>query len=67
MVEQKSAAAAMEESQILDKLWESYQLSHEAARSQRVELESAPKAQRSIWELKRSISALGSINPDAVE
>ncbi len=66
-LEQKSAASAMEESQILDKLWESYQLSHEAARSQRVELESAPKAQRRIGELKRSISALGSINPDAVE
>ena len=42
VLEQKSAAAAMEESQILDKLWESYELSHEAARSQRVELESAP-------------------------
>ncbi len=67
VLEQKSAAASMEESQLLDKLWESYQLSHEAARSQRVELESVPKAQRRIGELKRSISALGSINPDAVE
>ena len=67
VLEQKSAAAAMEESQILDKLWEGYQLSHEAARAQRVELDSVPKAQRRIGELKRSISALGSINPDAVE
>jgi len=66
-LEQKSAASAMEESQLLDKLWESYQLSHEAARAQRVELESVPKAQRRIGEPKRSISALGSINPDAVE
>ncbi len=66
-LEQKSAASAMEESQILDKLWEGYQLSHEAARAQRVELESVPKAQRRIGELKKSISALGSINPDAVE
>mgnify|MGYP002509426230 FL=1 len=66
-LEQKSVSAAMEESQLLDKLWESYQLSHEAARSQRVELESVPKAQRRIGELKRSISALGGINPDAVE
>ena len=55
----------MEEGQILDKLWENYQLSHEAARSQRVELESAAKATRRIGELKRGISALGSINPDA--
>ncbi len=67
VLEQKSAAAAMEESQLLDKLWESYQLSHEAARALRVELESVPKAQRRIGELKKSISALGSINPDAVE
>jgi len=66
-LENKAAAAALEESQILDKLWESYELSHEAARSQRVELESVPKAQRRIGELKRAISALGSINPDAVE
>ncbi len=67
VLEQKSVAAVMEESQLLDKLWESYQLSHEAARAQRVELESAAKAQRRIGELKRSISALGGINPDAVE
>ena len=66
-LEQRAAAAAMEENQLLDKLWENYQLSHEAARSQRVELESTAKAQRRIGELKRSISALGSINPDAVE
>ena len=67
VLEQKSMAAAMEESQILDKLWESYELSHEAAKAQRVELESVPKAQRRIGELRRSISALGNINPDAVE
>ena len=66
-LEQKVSAAAWEENQILDKLWETYQLSHEAARAQRVELESAAKAQRRVGELKRSISALGNINPDAVE
>lgn len=66
-LEQKFNAAAMEESQILDKLWETYELSHEAAKAQRVELESVPKAQRRIGELRRAISALGSINPDAVE
>ena len=66
-LENKVSAAAVEECQILDKLWESYELSHEAARAQRVELESVQKAQRRIGELKKSISALGSINPDAVE
>ena len=67
VLEQKTMSAAMEESQILDKMWESYELSHEAAKAQRVELESVPKAQRRIGELKRAISALGNINPDAVE
>ena len=66
-LEHKFNTASMEESQILDKLWESYELSHEAAKAQRVELESLPKAQRRIGELRRAISALGSINPDAVE
>ena len=63
----QKSIAALEEKQLLDKLWDTYELSHEAAREQRVELESTQKAQRRVGELKRSISALGSINPDAVE
>ncbi len=66
-LDNKRMAAAMEEKQLLDRLWETYELSHEAAKAQRVELESQARAQRRIGELKRSISALGSINPDAVE
>ena len=66
-LEQKRSAAEMEEKQILDKLWENYELSHEAARAQRVELESVQKAQRRIGELKKSISALGNINIGAIE
>ena len=67
LLEQKKISSTMEEKQLLDKLWESYELSHEAARAQRVELESVPRATRRISELRREISALGSINPDAVE
>ena len=66
-LEQKRAAAEMEEKQILDKLWDTYELSHEAARQQRVEIESAPKAVRRIGELKKDISALGTINIGAIE
>ena len=61
------AAAALEEKTLLDKLWETYELSHEAARAQRVELESVPKAQRRVGELKKAISGLGNINLDAIE
>ena len=67
LLEQKKAAAALEEKNLLDKLWDTYELSHEAARAQRVELESVPKAQRRVGELKKSISALGNINLDAID
>ena len=67
ILEQKKSAAALEEKNLLDKLWETYELSHEAARAQRVELESVPKAQRRVGELKRAISALGNINLDAID
>ncbi len=67
VLEQKKATAALEEKQILDKLWDTYELSHSAALEQRVELESVPKAQRRIGELKKSISALGNVNVGAIE
>ncbi len=66
-LEQKKAAAVMEEKQLLDKLWETYELTHEAAQAQRQELESTQKAARRVAELKRAISALGNINIDAIE
>ena len=66
-LEQKLNTGDMEEKQILDKLWESYELSHSAAMEQRIELESAAKANRRISELKREISGLGSVNVGAIE
>ncbi len=67
VLEQRKVTAELEEKNLLDKLWENYELSHEAAKAQRVELESVQKAQRRIMELKRSIAALGNINLDAIE
>ena len=66
-LEQKIATNAMEEKQILDRLWEHYELSHSDAQAQRIELESVPKASRRIGELKRDISALGTPNIGAIE
>ena len=66
-LEQKKATNAMEESQILDKLWERYELSHSAAMEQRIELESVVKANRRIGELRREISGLGNVNVGAIE
>jgi len=66
-LDQRRVAAAMEEKQLLDRLWENYELSHEAAKQQRVEIESVPKASRRIGELKRAIGALGHVNLGAIE
>ena len=67
ILEQKKLSAAMEEKQILDKLWDSYELSHEAAKAQQIPIEDLRAAQKRIGELKRSISALGNINLDSIE
>ncbi len=66
-LEQKLSTGGMEETQILDRLWESYELSHSAAMEQRIELESVQKATRRVNELKREISALGAVNVGAIE
>ena len=63
----KRATSAMEEKQILDRLWETYELSHTDATALRIELESVPKANRRIGELKREINSLGAINIGAIE
>ena len=66
-LEQKLSAGQWEEKQLLDKLWETYELSHSAAMAQRIELESVPKANRRINELKREIGGLGNVNLEAIE
>ena len=67
ILEQRKTSAAMEEKQLLDKLWDNYELSYDAAQSQRQELESSGRAARRISELKRKISGLGNVNVGAVE
>ena len=66
-LEQKKATSAMEEKQILDRLWDNYELSYEDARAQSVELESLPKTNRRIGELRREINGLGTPNIGAIE
>ena len=66
-LQQKLDSSGMEESQILEKLWERYELSHSDAMEQRIELESVPKATRRIAELNREIKSLGTPNIGAIE
>ena len=66
-LEQKQATTQMEEKQILDKLWDNYELTNSTAASARVEIESVSAAQKRIGELRRKMSALGHPNIGAIE
>ena len=66
-IEQRRITAGMEEKQIVDKLWDSYELSYSAAQEQRQTVDNLQKANREAAELRRSISALGSPNIGAIE
>ena len=65
--EQKKLASEMEEKQLLDKLWDNYELSHSAAEALRMPVENLPRATREMGELRRQISALGSPNIGAID
>lgn len=66
-IEQKKLAADMEEKQLLDKLWDNYELSHSAASELRRPVDNLPRANKEIGELRREISSLGSPNLGAIE
>ena len=65
--EQKKLSADMEEKQILDKLWDNYELSRTAAETLRQPIENMSKASRRIAELRRGIGALGTPNLGAID
>ena len=60
-------SAELEEKQIIDKLWDNYELSRSTAQAQRQPVESLTAANRRIAELKRGIHALGTPNLGAIE
>ena len=66
-LENKKNSADMEEKQIIDKLWDFYELTPGTAVQKRGEIESVAAGNRRIGELKRKISALGTPNLGAIE
>ncbi len=66
-LEQKALAVEMEEKQLIDKLWDTYELTRTEAMAQRQTLESIPSAQKRAGELKREISNLGTPNLGAID
>ncbi len=67
LLEQKKLTATMEEKQIVDKLWDSYELTPGTAQQKRADIESVAAGQRKIAELKRKITLLGTPNLGAIE
>ena len=66
-LEQKKATTELEEKQIIDKLWDNYELTNSTARQAMVEIESIAAAQKRIAELRRKMNALGHPNLGAIE
>ena len=63
----KRETTALEERQIIDKLWESYNLTPGTAAEHAAQIESAAAGSRRIGELKRKIGGLGTPNLGAIE
>ena len=67
LLESKRTTTAMEERQIIDKLWDSYGLTPGTAPEHRGEIENVTAGNRRASELKRKIAALGTPNLGAIE
>ena len=67
LLQNKKETTALEERTIIDKLWDSYELTPGTAAEKRGEIESVAAGNRRISELKRKISALGTPNLGAIE
>lgn len=66
-LEMKKEAAAREEQQITEKLWDSYELTMGNAEKYIVEIESLTDATKRIGELKSAVRKLGDVNVNAIE
>ena len=67
LLEQKKVTTALEERQIIDKLWDSYGLTPGTAAEHRGQIESVAAGNRRIADLKRRITLLGTPNLGAIE
>ncbi len=67
LLQSKKETTALEERTIIDKLWDSYELTPGTAQEKRGQIENVTAGQRRVSELKRKISALGTPNLGAIE
>ena len=66
-LEAKKNTSRLEEKQLVDKLWDSYELTPSTAPAHAAALESAAAANRKVAELRRKLHGLGTPNLGAIE
>ena len=66
-LQQKKLAAEMEEKQIIDRLWDTYEMTRSSAMDIRAEIGSVTESRRHIAELKRNITQIGNPNIGAID
>ena len=66
-LEAKKNTSRMEEKQIVDKLWDSYELTPSTAPAHAAEIESVTAANRKVAELRRKLHGLGTPNLGAID
>lgn len=67
VLEQRRRSGEEEEANLLGKLWETYELSHEGALALRLPVENVKETERRITALRGEIRGLGNVNLGAVE
>ncbi|MCL2044862.1 MAG: chromosome segregation protein SMC [Oscillospiraceae bacterium] len=66
-LEQRKLAAAMEEKQIVDRLWDTYELTRSSALNAAMPIDNLTDAQRNIRSIKSQMNQLGEPNIGAIE
>lgn len=66
-LEQKKLQASLEENQLLDRLWDTYGVTHQQGLSLRVPVDDQAKARRRAAQLHQAIRDCGTVNLGAVE
>lgn len=66
-LEAKKTQSELQEQQILDKMWENYELTRATAQEIRTQIDNSAETARNIGKLRDEIRKLGSVNIDAIE
>ncbi|MEE1351527.1 MAG: chromosome segregation protein SMC, partial [Clostridia bacterium] len=66
-IDSKRSKFQTDRDNIINRLWDDYELSYNDALEKRTEIEDLKEAQETLTELKKKIKSLGNVNMDAIE